>query len=693
MIKDTQFIQQLFKELTEWVDSGIITPFQKAKIEHLYTAPDKADTQKEQPALSSDAAVGKIKDNINFSRVIIGLAVLCLSVGIIIFYASNWKKMPPVFKLIQIFSVIIALYGGAYYFLQVKRNFSLIGRALLLLGIISYGTGIMLVAQVYHISAHPANGVLAWAIGAYVIAFLMAEKYSLALSMLLFVIWNMWEYSHPDNPNLLFMVPIIWGSAILIASLLLRDKSGCYLSAFVFFLWSATALTYTNVYWYAIPVAGLAIIFYLRKDQTGLIISALSFIYFYYYFTVGALDPLMVGSEKNFFMVIMHFPIAAFLITYGKIMSNHELFKSAGKIFNIVGWFSLLIPFIAISWPMDIYDIPAFKDFGVIKNLSIEYIVLSAAALAGLYFLKKRGESIMLAGPVIFFSMLVFFLPLNHTPTRMISLHLAIIGFIFLLLYYSYLLSQEKSFEKVFAFIFTIGLIVIKGFGFIILSFDDEPFKLAYLIGFILFVTVCFLINRLVHKMLSDREISYPVNILNVTCAIGAWLSVYLASFKVEQQRSIFEAQPVVIQMTVIFIVLSVILYSLLLAIIKKDRIMLYLSLIIFISSGFILLSAGPHIPWVVYSFTFNLLLFIISGVYMYYSSIIRSRALLNFAAVAIVIHIFTRYFDLFWDMFSGSLLFIITGIMGLAGGYLLERKRSDISKLIKTSGEDKENK
>jgi uncharacterized membrane protein len=190
--------------------------------------------------------------------------------------------------------------------------------------------------------------------------------------------------------------------------------------------------------------------------------------------------------------------------------------------------------------------------------------------------------------------------------------------------------------------------------------------------------------------MLSDKGKLFPVNILNVTCAICGWLSVYLASFRVEEQRSIFEAQPVVIEMTFIFVALTVILYYVLLKMIKEDRLILYLSLIIFISSGIILLTAGPRIPWTVYSFTFNLLLFIISAVYMYYSSVIKSKALLNFATAAIVIHILTRYFDLFWDMFSGSLLFIITGVIGLAGGYILEKKRGDISDIIKTSAQDK---
>ena len=639
MIKNTQFIQQLFKELTKWVDLEIITPLQRTKIERLYTTPNAADA----PAAGKNSDINK--DNMNFAKVIIGLAAFCLSVGIIIFYASNWRKMPPVLKLIQIFLVIIGLYGGAYYFLQTKRKFSIIGRALLILGIISYGAGIMLVAQIYHISSHPANGVLAWAIGAFAIAALMRDKYSLALSILLFVIWDIWEYFYFGNPNYLFIIPIL---LIGLFSYKIKKSNG-------------------------ITVSSILLIFYITQISCYWI-------------------ELYSGSNDYaaYLIVMLQFIFAPFLITYGKIMAGHDLFKNGGRIFNIAGWFLLLLLLFILSWPMNLKDMPSFINIGFPKCYSIEYIILSAASLAGLFFLRKRKKSIIFAAPVLFLGLLVFFLPFNHTPTRMITLHLAAVGFIFLLLYYSYLFLEGKSFEKIFAFIFTISLITVKGFGFIILAYNEEHFKLAYLIGFILFTIVCFLLNRLADKMLTNRGKNFPVNILDIICAIVVWLSVYLASFKVDEQKSIFEAEPVVVQMTAIFIALSFILYFILLKMIKENRIILYLSLIIFISSGVILLTAGPNIPWVIYSVTFNLLLFIISAVYMYYSSIIKSKNLLDFAAIAIAIHIFTRYFDLFWDMFSGSLLFIITGIIGLAGGYLLEKKRSDISKNIKTSIEDK---
>ena len=293
--------------------------------------------------------------------------------------------------------------------------------------------------------------------------------------------------------------------------------------------------------------------------------------------------------------------------------------------------------------------------------------------------------------PVVLLPVLVFFLPFNHTATRMISTHLAAILFVFILLYYSYTDAAGKTFEKTFAFIFTAALIIIKGAGFISYSVMKPEFKLAYLIGFILFVTVCFLVNSLVHRMLSDNGTEYPVRAVDAICATGVWISIYLASFEVGSQQSIFTAESLVIKMTVIFIALSVILYYMLFKKVTGERVILYLSLIIFASSGITLFAAGPGVPWEIYSITFNLLLFVTSAVFMYYSTIVQSKKILNFATAGIIIHVFTRYFDLFWDMFSGSLLFIITGIIGLAGGYILEKKRERLTELIDASSGSEE--
>jgi len=700
--------------------------------------------------------------------------------------------MPPPLKLTQIFFLIITLYCGSYWFLQPERKFSLVGRSLLLLGMISYGTGIMLVAQIYHISSHPTNGLLAWGIGAFAISILMREKYGLYLSMILFVIWDLWEYSYFGNPGYFFVLPvfimawiswrekegkgltasaflyacwflqityywiknysndgitgylmitgfiiagavmqkggkylktnpvsnhagvivtvtggsayalpllqidhlnpatswslIVWASAILAVSVIQRDKVGYFLSAGLFLIWSVTSQT--PAYGYIIPVAILSIIFYIEKSDAGIAVSAMSLICYYFILTVNIFPENMHRDISSSIVIMLQFPLAAFLITAGRILTGHAVLNYAGRVFTVAGWFFFLLPFIAISWPMDLQEYPLFLGFQGAKFHTAEYIVLSLASAGGLYLLYKKKENTRMIFPVTFLSIMVFFLPFHNTATRMITLHLAAAAFIFLLLYYSYSIYEENSFERTFAYIFSIGLIVIKGPGFIAYSGIDENYKLAYLIGFILFATVCFLINRLVYEMLAENGYAFPVRVIDAVCAAGVWLSVYLASFRVEAQKSIFTAESVVIKMTIIFIVLSVLLYLILFKKVNGERIIFYLSLIIFFSSGITLFTAGPDIPWEIYSVTFNLLLFITSGVYMYYSTIIQSRRVLNFATAGIILQVFTRYFDLFWDMFSGSLLFIITGILGLAGGYILEKKRKNLTDMIKPSAD-----
>lgn len=117
--------------------------------------------------------------------------------------------MPPVVKLIQIFILMFSIYGSAFFFLDPKRKHPAIGSALLILGIISYGAGIMLVAQIYHISSHPTNGVLAWGAGALIISAAARDKYGYYLSALLFFIWNLWEVTLFHSAGYLYIIPVL----------------------------------------------------------------------------------------------------------------------------------------------------------------------------------------------------------------------------------------------------------------------------------------------------------------------------------------------------------------------------------------------------------------------------------------------------------------------------------------------------
>jgi uncharacterized membrane protein len=124
-----------------------------------------------------------------------------------------------------------------------------------------------------------------------------------------------------------------------------------------------------------------------------------------------------------------------------------------------------------------------------------------------------------------------------------------------------------------------------------------------------------------------------------------------------------------------LFLALSLALYAALWS--KTDEtLMIRLSGLVFGVTVIAMFISGPEISWVVYSLIFNGLLLFITGVLLYVSVHFNSVHITNAAIAMFVLHIITRYFDIFLELLSGSLLFIITGVMALIGGRLLEKKR-----------------
>jgi hypothetical protein len=271
---------------------------------------------------------------------------------------------------------------------------------------------------------------------------------------------------------------------------------------------------------------------------------------------------------------------------------------------------------------------------------------------------------------------------MGSTMTRMVSLHLGIIIIAAALLYFVH--GARLNIEKTAGITFFIAIIIIKAVGFMAYSQTQHNFQLAYLAGAILFVIVCFLLNRIIDRLIQEGA-PYSVRV-DALCAICLWVSVYLASFEVTGQESIAQAGDVVIVMAVLFLTIAVIFYAILFKWLKSGNSMIVLSLVILLCSGVTILIAGPNVPWELYSVVFNLLLLSISAAYIYYSAAVQSKAMLNIAVAAFVLHVVTRYFDLFWDMLSGALLFIITGFVGLFGGYILEKNRKHLSAKIERS-------
>lgn len=619
------FARRLAREILSWTADGIITEDQKKQILSRYLPDDALNT----PSLQD-------KKEIHLPYIIAALAALSLAVGLIIFYASNWRKMPPSLKLAQVFLLIVSTYSAAWYFKFKGENFA--GKIFLNLGMVTFGIGIMLVAQIYHISSHPTNGIMAWALGTLAVAALMKERTGLYMASALFFIWNFWEVFEYSSP----------------------------------------------AYFYIIPLLVIGLIFYKNKDKTGIIITALLWTCYYLQVNIYWIRKSGINENSSVVFILSFFALGILHIVAGRLFRFNDTLKGAGYVLSAAGWFAFMLPILGLSWPYKLKNIPApflFSPDTVIQ--SWEYLVMLILTGAGLYLLRLMQGPVKFYIPFLFFAILFFFLPPSITTSRMIAMHSAIIILSGILLYLSYTLKGDWAFEKGFSFVFIILFLLAKWFGFIIYSVIDHKYKVIYLTGFILFAIVCFLINRTVKHLTSKKGIEYPSAPLDIICSILVWITLYTASFKIKNQASVFEADSIVVIMILLFAGFALLLYSFLLSAIKGKRLIIYLSMAMFIFSGITLFISGPDVSWIIYSLVFNLLLLLASGAGIWYSTAIQSRVLLNFSIAAFVLHIGTRYFDLFWDMLSGSLLFIITGIIGLLGGYLLEKKRREMISIM----------
>lgn len=130
-----------------------------------------------QPSTES-VAIAKQEDSSKRTiSIIVTIGAILIGAGIFSFIASNWQEMARPLKLVIILVSMLIAYGAGWY-LKEKRNLVKTGEALILLGAIIYGSGIFLVAQMFHVRANWPDGFILWMIGVVVMAF-AAESYPL----------------------------------------------------------------------------------------------------------------------------------------------------------------------------------------------------------------------------------------------------------------------------------------------------------------------------------------------------------------------------------------------------------------------------------------------------------------------------------------------------------------------------------
>jgi uncharacterized membrane protein len=310
----------LIRETKRWVGSGIITEDQADQITGLYPAETKN----------------------RLISVLLLLGAILLGTGIILFFAANWQYLPEWSKIGLVIIPLILFHIAAQL---TSENYPRLSQALTLLGCIMFGSGIWLIAQVFHISAHFPNGVLFWMLGVLPVAFILKEELPLGLSAMLLAMWVLAEQS--SSPWIIFMAMMLFGGVFYL-TYALRSSF-----ALVFSLISVAIFINTEIY--------LVLADNYRFDAAA---SLIPFVL------------LLIGSS---YVYMSKHPVNAL----GK---NFPLiYKFLGVALTGVSLFIMSLEFFA-------YDFIKMRHCGA--GFALFWLLYLAVAVLGAYAISRRGTDI-----------------------------------------------------------------------------------------------------------------------------------------------------------------------------------------------------------------------------------------------------------------------------------------------------------
>jgi len=145
------------REGPRWVEAGIVTPEQVRSIAGLYD--DKSRAVALLPLLGG----------------------ILLGAGILSFIAANWASIPALARLVMIIAAMLGFYGAGERVL--RQGHDLTGIALIGLGWVCFGGGIILLGQTFHLMSYGAGSLILWGAAGLALAYVYASRYLLLLAL------------------------------------------------------------------------------------------------------------------------------------------------------------------------------------------------------------------------------------------------------------------------------------------------------------------------------------------------------------------------------------------------------------------------------------------------------------------------------------------------------------------------------
>jgi hypothetical protein len=162
--------RELAAEARSWVDAGLVSEEQAGRILERYGArlPD-----------GTERSAGYL--------VLLSLAALFAGLSILVFVSANWDEIPRGLRMGTLVALTLAFH--ALGLRQQRAANPKIAAVWFLLGCLSYGSSIFLIAQIYHLGEHYPDGIWWWAVGTLPFVILTRSR---AITWLMTVVALIW---------------------------------------------------------------------------------------------------------------------------------------------------------------------------------------------------------------------------------------------------------------------------------------------------------------------------------------------------------------------------------------------------------------------------------------------------------------------------------------------------------------------
>lgn len=306
----------LKQQVVSWKNKNIITDYEARDILKEY------GIDYEMPAAKP----------VNIIRVLMIIGAILLGIGVILFVASNWHKIPALAKTAILLGTTFTTFCLAYFFSYQRENMQILGHVLFFLASLFYGGSTFLIAQTYHVNANASWLVFFWAASILPVAFFFKSIDTYLLSTSLFALWGVMFSNSNHVPNY-FYPPILF----LVLIPLAKWKEIFNIPNYFGLAFASIDALVRNYQWLALEWAVAALAYYLfarhirdRKNHFATIASGLFVLWNISFF-------ISHSSLPNYFQLI---PLAAlYYVSYKEKDQSLFLVTTLGAII----WANLLV--------------------------------------------------------------------------------------------------------------------------------------------------------------------------------------------------------------------------------------------------------------------------------------------------------------------------------------------------------------